>query len=93
MYFQMKLLLQLLLLLLLLPILIILIIIIGDTVVLWLAHSSHCKKMFEPWLGQLFFLCGVYMFFLCLRGFPQGAMVSPTSPKTCIDELGRLNYL
>ncbi|KAF7651003.1 hypothetical protein LDENG_00117480 [Lucifuga dentata] len=49
-----------------------------------LALSPHSKEVLGsiPGRGRAF-LCGVCMFFPCLRGFPPGASVSPIVTKTC----------
>ena len=55
------------------------------TVAQWLALSPHSTKVLGSNPGRSrSFLCGVCMFSPCLRGFPPGTPVSPTTIKTCM---------
>merc|ERR1712212_533143 len=57
----------------------------GGTVAQWLALSPHSTKVLGSNPGRSrSFLCGVCMFSPCLRGFPPGTPVSPTTIKTCM---------
>ena len=50
------------------------------TVVQRLASVPHSKKVLASIPGpDVAFLCGVFMFSLCLRRFPPGTPVSPTT--------------
>merc|ERR1712168_1587011 len=54
----------------------------ASTVAQWLALQPHSKKVLgsiPSWGKAWAFLCGVCMFSPCLRGFPPGTPVSPTS--------------